>query len=123
MLARFGRSILLYYECGRNTLANSARAGHTSTPFTALLRHHLRHPVTFTEFPCPGRRTQCRPLRRRTDGYSGACVKRLSFYTVTTPGVSPTCPEHPTPPSLGHTHTHTHRRCPAFIGLKCENCK
>jgi len=115
MLARFGRSILLYYGCGRNTLANTARAGHTVLgfpPCTAPLWPHHRHPVVFLELwlrlpcpavaPAPGRRTSCRPLRRHTDGYSGACVKRLSFYTVTTPE-RPTAQLHPS--HTGYKHT------------------
>lgn len=44
MLARFGRGILLYYGCGRNTLANTAHAGHT-------FPHH-RHPPS--AIPVPG---------------------------------------------------------------------
>lgn len=54
-----------------------------------------------------------RSHRRQTDGYSGACVKRLSFYLLHSH-------------TLTSTLTHTHTRmvlltsCFAFIGLKCE---
>lgn len=58
-----------------------------------------------------------RSHRRQTDGYSGACVKRLSFYLLHS---------HTHTHTNKRTHTHTHTRmvlltsCFAFIGLKCE---
>jgi len=129
MLARFGRSILLYYGCGRNTLANTARAGHTvlgfplAPPPLASSSPSCRFPGA----PAPAPLSCCCSCSWPQDVVSSASSPHWRIFRclcqtlVILYGHHPWTPNRPTAPLPHGIQTHTLR--PAFIGLKCENCK